>query len=103
MTFLREFDSGVRLTVHAQPKASRTKIVGVHGDALKIAVQAPPVEGAANEALQDFLARVFQISKSSISLSSGASGRRKIFEIRGVSLSMAAEIIEANYDRSHNL
>lgn len=95
MIFLREFESGVRLTVHAQPKASRTKVVGVHGDALKIAVQAPPVEGAANEALQEFLAKLFKVSKSSVDLSSGASGRRKIFEIRGVSLADAVKVIEA--------
>ena len=68
---------GAILTVHLQPKSRHTAIVGVHGEALKIRVAAPPVEGAANDALCAFLAKTFQIPKASVVIKTGKTGRRK--------------------------
>ena len=86
---LREVAGGVTLAVRAQPGAKRTAIVGVYGDGdsaqLKIAVQAPPVEGRANEALVAFLAVLFSIPKRSVKLLSGELSRSKVFLLRGVS------------------
>lgn len=90
---LRAAIGGVTLAVRAQPGAKKTAIVGVYGEGntaqLKIAVQAPPVEGRANEALIAFLADVFSIPKSGVTLLSGELARSKVFQLRGVSLPKA--------------
>jgi len=78
--------TGVRISVHLQPRASRTGFVGLQGDAFKIRVTAPPVNHAANEALIDFLADTLDIPKSRVRIVAGRSGRRKIVEIAGVTL-----------------
>lgn len=70
------------LRVHVQPGASRTDIAGLHGDALKIRLQAPPVDGKANEALCAFLAAEFGVRRQDVSLLSGDSNRRKRIIIR---------------------
>ncbi|MGA8743333.1 MAG: DUF167 domain-containing protein [Terracidiphilus sp.] len=85
---LREVAGGVTLAVRAQPGAKKTAIIGVYGDGdaaqLKIAVQAPPVEGRANEALLAFLAGILGIPKRSVELASGELSRSKVFLIRGI-------------------
>lgn len=75
---------GIRLRVRVQPRASRTELAGRHGDALKVRLTAPPVEGAANEALLRFLAERLGVSRSAIRLLSGASGRAKVVTVDGV-------------------
>jgi len=70
------------LQVHAQPRARHDEIVGPHGDALKIRITAPPVDGKANRHLLDFLARTFGVARSEVQLAGGAAGRRKRFRIR---------------------
>ena len=69
------------LTVHVQPGAKRTEIAGLHGDALKIKLAAPPLEGAANAALLILLAEVFAVPQRQVALKQGARSRRKIIEI----------------------
>jgi len=90
---LREVAGGVTLAVRAQPGAKKTAIVGVYGEGdaaqLKIPVQAPPIEGRANEALIAFLAETFAIPKKSVELMSGELSRSKVFLLRGVSLKQA--------------
>ncbi|MCC6207945.1 MAG: YggU family protein [Gammaproteobacteria bacterium] len=65
------------LSVRVQPRASKDEIVGMQGNHLKIRITAPPVDGKANVHLIQFLARVFDVPKSRISLLSGESGREK--------------------------
>jgi uncharacterized protein len=65
------------LTIHAQPGAKRTEVVGLHGSALKIRVASPPVEGKANEALRRFLAEAFAVPLRNVTLVRGESRRRK--------------------------
>jgi uncharacterized protein (TIGR00251 family) len=86
--------NGVILTVYVQPKASKTEFVGMHGDALKFRVAAPPVEGAANEALCEHLAKLFSVSKSSVEVLAGKRNRRKRVELSGVTLPLAKEILK---------
>jgi uncharacterized protein (TIGR00251 family) len=74
------------LTVHVQPRASRTEVVGWHGDAVKIRLAAPPVDGAANDALIDFLADRLALPRAAISLAGGTTSRRKRLRIDGVTL-----------------
>jgi len=79
----RSDDDGRRLTLslHIQPGAKRTEAVGLHGDALKIKLAASPVEGAANAALQEFLAEIFCVPLQQVKLKHGIKSRRKVVEI----------------------
>ncbi|MEO8339425.1 MAG: DUF167 domain-containing protein [Nitrospirota bacterium] len=75
---------GALLTVHIQPKASTTECVGIHGDAIKIRIAAPPVDGAANDELIRFLARRLSIPLISVQIQFGVSGRHKRVLVKGV-------------------
>jgi uncharacterized protein (TIGR00251 family) len=75
---------GIRLQIRVQPRAARTEIVGEHGGALKIRVAAPPVDGAANDALVGFLAERLGVARSSVSLGSGALARSKVVLVAGI-------------------
>ena len=79
--WLREVAGAVELVLHIQPGAKRTSIEGVHGDALKIRLAAPPVEGRANEALLRFLADEFHVPVRQVTLLRGATSRRKVVRI----------------------
>jgi uncharacterized protein len=97
---LREVTGGVTLAVRAQPGAKKTAIVGVYGEGdvaqLKIAVQAPPVEGRANEALIAFLAEMLGLPKRSVELVSGELSRSKVFLLRNVTLSSALRVFSSS-------
>ena len=73
----------VRVGVHVQPRASKTEIVGLHGAALKVRLQSPPVDGAANEALVSLLADRLGVPRRSIRVAAGATSRAKTVEIEG--------------------
>lgn len=75
--------NGIRLAIRLQPRASRNQVAGMLGDRLKIALTAPPVEGAANAACQAFLAELFKVSKGSVTLLGGEKSRDKLWEIAG--------------------
>ncbi len=84
--FVRAHKEGVVLAVHVQPRASRTEAGGLHGRALKIRVAAPPADGAANDALAQFLARACSIPRTAVEIESGAKGRQKRIFLKGVSV-----------------
>ena len=88
---VQDTEDGTILTVHIQPRASTTEYVGIHGDAIKIRVAAPPVDGAANDELIRFLARQLSIPASSVQIRSGASGRHKRVLVKGIT----AELVRA--------
>jgi hypothetical protein len=77
---------GVRFSVHVQPRASRSEVAGLHGDALKVRLTAPPVEGAANDELVALLAKQLGVARSAVQLVRGARGRRKIVQVHGVTV-----------------
>jgi hypothetical protein len=85
MDWIRETSKGVLLPVRAVPRASKNEIQGVHGDALKVRLQAPPVEGKANQALIRFLSESLEIPRAQLSISSGETGRNKAVLITGLS------------------
>jgi uncharacterized protein (TIGR00251 family) len=78
--------TGIRLRVRVQPRASRTEIAGPYGNAVKVRLAAPPVEGAANEALARFIARHLRVPRSAVSIESGATSRSKIIDVDGIDL-----------------
>ena len=72
----------LRLAIHATPGAKHTEAAGAHGDALRVRLAAPPVDGKANAALIDWAAGAFDIPKKQVELLHGASGRHKLLALR---------------------
>lgn len=79
--------------VIVSPRASKTALAGIHDGALKIRLAAPPVDGAANEELAGFLSRLFGVAKSSFSIVSGQSSKRKTVKAIGLQPAEAQKII----------
>jgi uncharacterized protein (TIGR00251 family) len=77
-------ERGAAFPVRVVPRASKNEISGRHGEAVKIRLTAPPVEGAANEALIDFLAEMLEVRKSQIEILSGHASRDKIVCVVGL-------------------
>jgi uncharacterized protein (TIGR00251 family) len=91
---LQRTDSGVRLSVRVQPRASTNEVSGLHGDALKVRVTAPPVDGAANEAVVKVLAGTFGIPVRSVTIVAGAGSRTKVVELQGVSEERVTQLLQ---------
>jgi uncharacterized protein (TIGR00251 family) len=81
---LTQRSSGVRFSVHVQPRASRSEVRGVHNGALRVRLQAPPVDGAANAALVQLLADSLGVPRRSVRVIAGESARLKIVDVDGV-------------------
>lgn len=73
----------ITLTLHVQPGAKRSEIAGLHGDALKIRLAAPPIEGRANDALLKFLAGLFGVPLRQVELKQGGQSRHKVIMVQG--------------------
>jgi uncharacterized protein (TIGR00251 family) len=99
MDWIRETAKGVLLPVRAVPRASKNEIQGVQGDALKVRLQAPPVDGKANEALIRFLSDVLDIPRSQIAVASGETGRNKAVLIGGITKQQLVEWLTALLNR----
>ena len=84
MSWLHTDSGGVILTLHIQPGAKKTEVVGLHGEALKIRLAAPPVDGKANAALLAFVAERLGVRKSDVELVSGETSRAKRVRVCGV-------------------
>jgi len=81
---IREQDGAITFEVRVAPRASRSRIVGVRDGALKVALTAPPVEGAANEALKKLVAKSLGVSKSSVEIVQGERARVKVLRVDGL-------------------
>jgi uncharacterized protein (TIGR00251 family) len=73
----------IMLTIYVQPGTKRSEIVGLHGDALKIKLAAPPIEGRANEALLKFIAELFAVPIRNTELKQGDKSRHKVVAVTG--------------------
>ncbi|MDR0672344.1 MAG: DUF167 domain-containing protein [Zoogloeaceae bacterium] len=82
--FVAKRNGALLLTLHIQPGAKKSRVAGRHGDALKVRIAAPPVDGRANVVLLDFLANWLGIPKSALRLKSGQSSRQKVVRVEGV-------------------
>ena len=82
-------EAGITVLLHVQPGAARTELAGRHGDAVKLRIHAPPVDGAANDEVEEFLARLLCVPRSAVRLISGGSSRRKRVEIQGIGVAEA--------------
>lgn len=77
---------GVRIAVQVQPGAKKTEVVGVHDDALKLKLQAAPIEGRANEALVKFLSSCLAVPKGAVTITHGHTSKRKLVEVASQAL-----------------
>jgi uncharacterized protein len=89
----RAADGSVILTLLIQPGAKKTEISGLHGEALKIRLAAPPVDGKANAALIAFLAKACGVSKSAVALVSGDTCRAKRVRVTGADVARVEALV----------
>jgi len=89
---VRERAGRLRLDVRVQPRASRSELAGVHGGALKVRLQAPPVDGAANDALVVLIAESLGVPRARVRIVAGATSRTKVVEIEGVQRAAVEEL-----------
>lgn len=82
---IRDTPQGATFAVRVQPRASRNAITGEMGDALKLALTAPPVEGKANQACVEFLANILKVPRSSVTIAAGETSRNKVIRVAGLS------------------
>ncbi|MBQ0753976.1 MAG: YggU family protein [Gammaproteobacteria bacterium] len=82
MSLFRYDGEDLLLHCYLQPRASKTEVIGEHGGAIKIRINAPPVDGEANAELIAFLAKQFGVNKSAVHIDSGAGGRRKTVRVQ---------------------
>lgn len=96
MTWLTADGKGVTLRLHIQPGAKKTEVVGRHGEALKIRLAAPPVDGKANACLLAFLADRLDVAKAAVALVSGDTSRAKRVRIDGIEPSVVRSRLDAD-------
>ncbi len=89
MILVKDTAAGATFAVRVQPRARKNAVSGEMGDALKLALTAPPVEGKANAACVEFLADLLDVPRSSITIAAGETSRNKIIRVAGLS---AAEV-----------
>ena len=89
-----ETEGGCIVSLKVIPRSSKNQIVGEEQGSLKIKLRAPPVEGAANEALLKFLAKIFKIPKNSLSLMSGHQSKHKKVKIQGLKALEVLEVLQ---------
>ena len=84
MLAIREDDSGVTFAVKIHPRAKKNAISGELGEALKLSLTALPLEGRANQACIEFLAKLLKVPRSSVTIASGHTNRNKVIRVAGV-------------------
>ena len=83
---IAESADGVTFAVHVQPRASKNEICGIQGDALKIRLTSPPVEGEANRLCAEFLAKLLRVPKSAVTIVAGEKSRHKTVRVAGATI-----------------
>jgi uncharacterized protein (TIGR00251 family) len=92
---IRDTPQGATFTVRVQPRARKNAILGELGDALKLALTAPPVEGRANEVCIEFLAEFLKVPRSSVTIAAGQTSRNKVVRVRGLTATEVADRLRA--------
>lgn len=86
MVAIQNSSAGVTFAVKVHPRAKKNAITGEIGDALKVALTAPPVDGKANEACIDFFAKLLKVPRSSVTIAAGQTSRNKVIRVAGLSV-----------------
>ena len=92
---LRESSGSVTFQVRVHPRARKDALTGAHGDALKLSLTAPPVEGRANDAVVEFFADLLRLPRSSITIAAGQASRNKVVRITGISAAALTQRLES--------
>jgi len=82
---IHESTSGTTFAVKVHPRAKKNAITGEVGDALKLALTAPPVDGKANDACIEFFAKLLKVPRSSVTIAAGQASRNKVIRVAGLS------------------
>lgn len=90
---LRRSSESISLAVHVHPGAKRTEVAGVYGDALRIRLAAPAIDGRANTALCEFVAQQLGVAKSAVEVKCGRTSRRKLVTVVGGPPDSAARLL----------
>ncbi len=85
MVVIHDSPAGITFAVKVHPRAKKNAITGEVGDAIKLALTAPPVDGKANEACIEFFAKLFNVPRSSVTIAAGQTSRNKVIRLAGVS------------------
>ena len=85
MISIQESSGGVTFAVRVHPRAKKTAITGELGDALKLSLTAPPIDGKANDACIEFFAKLLKLPRSSVTIASGQASRQKVIRVSGLS------------------
>lgn len=93
-SFLKIVPHGIQLSVKLQPRASKTDILGILGNELRMSVTAPPVDAAANQALIEYLAEILNCSRSQVQIIRGQTSRHKTIMITGMSVERVANALD---------
>ncbi len=80
-------ENGIRIRIKVSPGASRTKVIGLYGNALKVSLNAPPEKGKANQALIKLMEKVLGVPKQQISIITGQTSKQKVIEIKNIDIS----------------
>jgi uncharacterized protein (TIGR00251 family) len=84
MTLVRQHESSASFQIRVHPRAKKNAITSRIGDALKVALSAPPVDGKANEACIDFFAKLLNVPRSSVTIAAGQTSRNKVIQVAGL-------------------
>ncbi len=84
MIAIHDSPSGVTFPVRVHPRARKNAVTGALGDALKVSLTAPPLEGRANQACIEFFAQLLRVPRSSVTIASGQTSRNKVIHVAGV-------------------
>src|SRR5258708_5371498 len=86
---------GISFAVKVHPRAKKNAITGIVGDALKLSLTSPPVDGRANEACIEFFAKLFHVSRASVTIAAGESSRNKVVRVAGLTEKIVRERLSA--------
>jgi len=95
MIAIRETTNGITFEIKVHPRAKKNAITGEVGDALKVALTAPPIDGRANEACIEFFAKLLRVPRYSVTIASGQSSRNKVIRVAGLSAEEVRERLNA--------
>lgn len=97
MVPIQDTPAGAIFSVKLHPRAHKNAITGELGDALKLSLTAPPIEGRGNDACIEFLANLLNVARSSVTIASGQNSRRKVIRVAGISADALRERLRSHF------
>ena len=91
MIHIQESVAGITFAIKVHPRAKKNAITGEVGDALKVSLTAPPVEGRANEACIELFAKLLRVPRSSVTIAAGQTSRNKVIRVAGMTAQQVRE------------